>query len=157
MRMKTLRVQLLLSLVFILATSSYATKLDLELTKHLCENDPPYELKSLCRSKFGVTCPSEVKFGDWEYTLIDVNSSVNSTEAIYCPGEQLLKYERRTDLSSVPSECRSGVRIDAEQQYRCPPSLPEKAIRLGRIFGSFDSPSSNTLHEQPPAVLRQKT
>ena len=42
-----------------------------------------------------------------------------SNAAIYCLGEQLLKYKRRTNLSSVPSECRSGVRIHAEQQYRC--------------------------------------
>ena len=117
--MKTPRVQLLLSLVFILSSSSYAANTNIGLTRHLCENDPPYELESLCMSMFGVTCPSQVQLGDWEYTLIDVNSSVNSTAAIHCPGEQLLKYERRTNLFSVPSECRSGVRIDAEQQYRC--------------------------------------
>ena len=33
-----------------------------------------------------------------------------------------------------------------------PPSILEKAIRLGRIFGSFDSLSSNTSHEQPSAA-----
>ena len=121
--MRTLRVQILslVSVFFLLQTNpSYAlARSNNNLLKLICENNPPPVIQRVCKFLFGVTCPTQVKLGDWEYTGIDVDGSINSTAARACPGIRLQKYKRKTDLSTVSSECRSDVKVQTEQQYRC--------------------------------------
>ena len=122
-KMMTLRVQILslVSVFLILQTNpSYAVPInfDKDRLKPLCENPPPV-LQLVCKSLFGVTCPTQVKLGDWAYNGMEVDSSLNSTAASTCPGVNLLKYERETNLSTVLSECHSKVIVQREEEYRC--------------------------------------
>ena len=121
----TLRVQILslVSIFFVLQTNpTYALSLSRSYQsslKRIFENNPPPAKQRVYKFLFGVTCPTQVKLGDWEYTGIDVHGSINSTAARACLGLRLQKYERETNLSAIPSECRSNVKVQTEQQYRC--------------------------------------
>ena len=122
-KMMTLRVQIvsLVSVFFVLQTNpSYAVPInvDEDFLKPLCENPPPV-LQLVCKSLFGVTCPTQVKFGDWTYNGTEVDNSLNSTAASACPGVRLQTYERTTNLSTILSECRSKVIVQTEEEYRC--------------------------------------
>ncbi|XP_062508760.1 complement C2-like [Corticium candelabrum] len=154
--MMTLRVQILslVSVFLILQTNpSYAVPInfDKDRLKPLCENPPPV-LQLVCKSLFGVTCPTQVKLGDWAYNGMEVDSSLNSTAASTCPGVNLLKYERETNLSTVLSECHSKVIVQREEEYRCPPTTKEKAAALTRIFGSFGPPPPPPPPVEPSAA-----
>ncbi|XP_062508529.1 integrin alpha-X-like [Corticium candelabrum] len=149
-KMMTLRVQILslVSVFFVLQTNpSYAVPInvDEDFLKPLCENPPPV-LRLVCKSLFGVTCPTQAKLGDWAYNGREVDGSLNSTAASACPGVRLQTYERTTNLSTILSECRSKVIVQTEEEYRCPPTTKEKAAALTRIFGSFGPP--------PPPVVQ---
>ena len=122
-KMMTLRVQILslVSVFFVLQTNpSYAVPINIDgdFLKPLCENPPPV-LRLVCKSLFGVTCPTQVKLGDWAYNGIEVDGSLNSTAASACPGVRLQTYERTTNLSTILSECRSKVIVQTEEEYRC--------------------------------------
>ena len=122
-KMMTLRVQILslVSVFFVLQTNpSYAVPInvDEDFLKPLCENPPPV-LRLVCKSLFGVTCPTQAKLGDWAYNGREVDGSLNSTAASACPGVRLQTYERTTNLSTILSECHSKVIVQTEEEYRC--------------------------------------
>lgn len=82
--------------------------------RRLCQINPS-ALPFLCRKHgYGKSCPT-VSWGDWKVHEF----SPQSKQLPSCHGEQLLRYRRTKDVTSLSSSCRLKVLETTQTEDRC--------------------------------------